>query len=401
MSWKEKYRTASFRGVEFFVDSHETTGGRRVSNHEYPLRDDNYAEDMGRKTRSFQISAYVLEPDYFSKRDALIKVLEEGGAAEFIHPYLGRKTVLCDGFRVREQSQIGGKAEFSISFIETGLQVQPVGVVNSAAALQGHRDDLINAARTDYINSAVMIGVPEFVRDGARLSVQDFGQIMDTIQNSGVFTIDSQTQSIINKAATLSNDIKTLQNLDEVSIVDSAAVADQIISTISNAHDLAASGAAKVDVLKQMQELNIHQPEAITVNAVQANANKQAVKNLIDHVALAEHVRAAESIKFNSFEDAINTRDDVLLRIDEKIETASDTTFSILRAMRSEVVRAIPPTDQALPRINTVSFQQNTNSLLASYKAYGTADKESEIVTRNNASHPGFLSANQELEILV
>ena len=57
MSWREQLQIASFRGVEFKVDSHSISGGRRVEVHEYPLHDTLYAEDLGRKARECSFDA--------------------------------------------------------------------------------------------------------------------------------------------------------------------------------------------------------------------------------------------------------------------------------------------------------------------------------------------------------
>ena len=51
MSWREKLRPASFRGVPFKVVDDKTPVGRRVVVHEYPRRDSSYPEDNGKKTR--------------------------------------------------------------------------------------------------------------------------------------------------------------------------------------------------------------------------------------------------------------------------------------------------------------------------------------------------------------
>jgi prophage DNA circulation protein len=44
---------ASFRGVIFHVETGGKSSGRRTVTHEYPKRDDPYAEDMGRVARHF------------------------------------------------------------------------------------------------------------------------------------------------------------------------------------------------------------------------------------------------------------------------------------------------------------------------------------------------------------
>ena len=46
MGWRDNYRAASFRGVAFFVESADSTHGRRQAVHEHAQRDVPYTEDL-------------------------------------------------------------------------------------------------------------------------------------------------------------------------------------------------------------------------------------------------------------------------------------------------------------------------------------------------------------------
>ncbi len=65
--WTNRVHPASFRGVPFQVEGDEATLGRRVQTHEYPNRDQPYTEDLGRATRRFQISAYLVGKTIWSR----------------------------------------------------------------------------------------------------------------------------------------------------------------------------------------------------------------------------------------------------------------------------------------------------------------------------------------------
>jgi prophage DNA circulation protein len=80
MAWRDALRSGSFRGVPFQIDSHDLTFGRRTSMHEYPLRDEPYSEDLGRKARVFSLNLYVIGRDYMAGRDNLREALEKTGA---------------------------------------------------------------------------------------------------------------------------------------------------------------------------------------------------------------------------------------------------------------------------------------------------------------------------------
>ena len=71
----------TFRGVLFGVRSQDSEGGRRVANHEYPGRDEPWAEDLGRKARTHNLEMILVGADYMQRRDKLVSALEEGGSA--------------------------------------------------------------------------------------------------------------------------------------------------------------------------------------------------------------------------------------------------------------------------------------------------------------------------------
>jgi prophage DNA circulation protein len=124
--WRSNLQPASFRGVPFYVRTDAKAGGRRIVQHEFPMQDTPFAEDMGRRARRFRVGAYVLYspalmPDYQAARDALITALETSGSAQLIHPTLGVDTVVVDTYSVSEHlEEAGGYSEFEIEFFEAG-----------------------------------------------------------------------------------------------------------------------------------------------------------------------------------------------------------------------------------------------------------------------------------------
>jgi prophage DNA circulation protein len=139
---------ASFRGVMFHVESGGRSSGRRVVSHEYPKRNDNHAEDMGRQARRFQFSGYLvykpLSPnssgdsvryDYVARRTELYTALEEDGSARLVHPVFckGGLQAMCERFTMTESRERGGYTQFEMQFIEAGSPVKSAGTENPAS----------------------------------------------------------------------------------------------------------------------------------------------------------------------------------------------------------------------------------------------------------------------------
>lgn len=133
---------ASFRGVIFHVESGGRSSGRRGVVHEYPKRNDPYAEDMGRAARRFQFSGYlVYRPgnpmyEYTSQRKQLYEALEDDDVATLVHPVFapGGMKALCERFSMVESRERGGYTQFEMQFVEAGTAVSATGVSNNTSA---------------------------------------------------------------------------------------------------------------------------------------------------------------------------------------------------------------------------------------------------------------------------
>src|SRR4051812_39444914 len=126
MSWKDQLVPASFRGVTFGVLDTDIVFGRRNQLHEYPLRDEPYAEDLGKKAREYTINAFVIGDDYISSRDALISAIEDNDSpGTLVHPTLGTKSVVPKDCRVIYSNQEGRMERFTLTFVEAGSNEFP------------------------------------------------------------------------------------------------------------------------------------------------------------------------------------------------------------------------------------------------------------------------------------
>jgi prophage DNA circulation protein len=115
----ENIRQASFRGVPFGVLDASDSRGRNIVIHEFPLRDKIFVEDLGRAKRTINLTAFILNPDYESKRDALIEALEEPGPGTLVHPWLGSFSVnLINAAELSHSATDIGICSFKLQFAE-------------------------------------------------------------------------------------------------------------------------------------------------------------------------------------------------------------------------------------------------------------------------------------------
>lgn len=141
--WRARLRPASFRGAQFKIEASSRRGGRRVAFHEFPKRDDPYAEDMGRRGRRFQVTGYIVGENYMLARDMLIRACEQEGPGMLIFDRLGEFLVVCEQYGVSETRERGGICEFDLVFLEAGV---PPSYAGAGAATQQGATNAGNAA---------------------------------------------------------------------------------------------------------------------------------------------------------------------------------------------------------------------------------------------------------------
>ena len=86
---------ASFRGVPFAVQASDAGIGRRIALHQYPGRDDPWAEDIGRQARRWRFRGFIVDSDVVFaggpiqlQRTLLIAAFEAKGSGLLTHPTL-------------------------------------------------------------------------------------------------------------------------------------------------------------------------------------------------------------------------------------------------------------------------------------------------------------------------
>ena len=118
--YSDRWQTASFRGVEFRVESHEAKYGRRLAVHEYPWAELPNPEDLGGKAGEWSVSAYFIGLQYDVECNDLLAVLNQAGADWLIHPWLGRLWVCAQTWSRHESIDKNGFCSLTINFVAGG-----------------------------------------------------------------------------------------------------------------------------------------------------------------------------------------------------------------------------------------------------------------------------------------
>lgn len=397
MSWREDLRPGSWRGAAFLIDSADQDGGRRTVVHEFAQRDDVFVEDLGLGPDEFRIDCFVLGDDYMAARDRLIAACKVAGPGALVHPYRGSMQVNCVTFNVRESSQAGGMAVFSIVFVASGVVSQAAQVEDASAAAATAADAASAEAQSGFEGGFSVVGLPGFVADGAAEQIQALGERLQ----SGMTRLGGAQAALSN--ATLRITALRENALSLVRLVPDLGGA--VYGLITAFRLLAGTPRSAV---RELRGLIGYAPSAeawadTPARRVQT-ANGVAIGRLVTLTAAAEAVAATTEIHFDSYDDAVAVRDDLAERIDaaafDMADVGDDAGYEALTTLRLALVRDVTQRGGSLDRLYSYAPPSSEPALVTAQRLYGDADRAQEIVDRNRVRHPGFIPAGAVLEVL-
>jgi len=407
-AWRTKLQRASFRKVPFYVSSADTEEGRRGVLHEYPLRDDPFVEDMGRKAGEFSLDAFVVGDDYFKARDALRAALKEPGPGELVHPTLGRMQVaLVAPFRfVESLVDAGGVARFSLRFTETAENTQPASEVNTPAVVDAQADVAMGQCSAEFDETFSIDGLPGFAVADALALLTDATAAIESAR-AGLLpdlTIVGEFSGAVSRFTS------SLSSL----ILAPVTLAEQVFGLASGLRNALLRPANAVTALfKFFSHDSRRPPIPVTTPSRRAQAaNRTAIESLVRRAAVIEAARAAARIDFTApitpgapritYQQAVALREKIADALEDEAAVASVAVFSALMDLRAAVVRDITARGAELPRLVTISMPATLPALVVAYRAFGDATREAEIVARNSIliRHPGFVPGGVALEAL-
>lgn len=403
-----QYSKASFRGVEFHVDEHETTGGRRVQNHEYPNRDENYAEDLGKVTPTFSFTAFLIGAKYKEQLDALIKACNTQGSGKLVHPNYGTKNVLCTNIAPKISSKQGGMATVELTFINAGSKAVPVTSIDLGGLLSSAANALTSSASLSFINNWVLsngvAGLIELINGIAEAAKSAIDNISAGIgyaegMTSDIMTTTNRLVDVASKILQMKTKAKTLLSTPD-EIASNICVVYNAISSLSG------KNSQSFKTVQNLAKQSNKSERASTANA-DAIAEKrcmQQMEQLTKQIIVAEEANTILQIEFENSEEANSVLESFLadaeeIELFEDIEPTTEVMTAI-RDLRENVIQYMNELVIKLPQTRTITLAEETPSLVLAYDLYEDLDRADEIEKKNKIPFPAFCPANKELKVL-
>lgn len=390
MGWREQLQPASFRGVPFFIEGDDASIGRRTQVHEYPQRDEPYAEDMGRATREYNLQAFVVGSDYMAQRDRLLQALEQAGPGQLVHPYYGQIVVSIQGkARISHSRQNGGMCEIAINFVEAGDLSFPQAKDRTQSLAGIAADKLSIAALSDFTSKFSVSGFADFVSDGALANIST---VISTVEgamryakNPGALVGLVIGQTDLASVGTVGGKLHSLFAGALALYEGAAGSADTVKAGYYGGH-----ANAVLDLYSALPADNVSVGR--TPARVQLIENENAVNAIVRRQCLVQAAGATALMPALVQDDVIDIRTRLGKSIDDELLTAPDELVGPLIDLRSAVHMDLTERSRDSARLEIITPPLPVPAAVMAYDLYEDASRGDEIVARNGIPHPAFIS---------
>ena len=393
----ENLRPASFRGATFGVRDAGDGRGRATVIHEFPLRDQVYVEDLGLAKRTIDITAFVVGPDYESRRDALIEALEKKGPGNLVHPWLGTFQVsLAEPATVSHSADQAGLVTFQLKFVEDSTPDTPAPSLDFPAISQARALAARLLAGRSLDLGFQWQNVTAEALEAGHIWAEGLYDLLAPVYPSGELSppaIDDRAavfQRQINKAGSFS------------------ALVDGFWPQIDYRHDAAAAKTAAWGLLNIAAETaDMEIPYGLGSIRRRTAENKKACLDYQREMSGLEALRAMAWLEPDSAAEARRLRETAMMLADRLLNLAGgDEFFQAIQSLHTSAQRALAEAAGRAPRVAVNTEAEVTPALNIAWRrvladAAGGDPEEvlADIVARNNIRHPGFVPA-EPIEVL-
>jgi prophage DNA circulation protein len=350
--------------------------------HEYPKRDTPYVEDMGRRARQWPVQGFIINPDYFPLRDALIAACETKGPGVLVHPYLGQLTVICDRYAMAEDRDEGGYCTFNFDFVEAG-KAASVTVDDDTPGLvlaRGVGFKAIALAALDAVLTARLV---------ARIAIAPLADVVEAV---GILNLSLKL---------LLGSVPGINTAGETgsafyfACTDLMASGETEIRAGALADDFSACFAAATAAGATLAGMELVRAGLAALTP--AGAPGIALMQAAIRFALMQQGAILSATMFTSSNDALAAIAQVNAGFEPAEEYAADNSdqanYQALLDLHAAVIRDLTLRGLALPSLVTYAVPRSLPSLVLAQRLYQDPRQADQLVAQNKVPHPAFMPA--------
>jgi prophage DNA circulation protein len=437
-TWREQMLPASFRGINFLIPQASVPVGMKVQLHEFPQRDEPYAEQLGKQAQVHRLVCWIIGDDCFERRDKFMEAVQTPGAGELVHPWLGRMQVKAGEAELTHDFKQGGMAAFAVTFYPDIPLKFPTAKVNTQQQVVKASDSLLDSALARYKSAMAKV-------DQARLGLarlrNSLSSVYTVIQQQfstilGAFTnLTGLAQSLMNAPDSLSSLFSSyFSDFSVDEYLGNSARSSSNATVLTPSQQASLSGGDSANSFAQTPDSNYrqtvvastqHAEAVVKINSVSqlggvdAAAASQTAANLVQDMLLVQvaliisempvasqpvstvtvpsveqqAVQPIVRMEVPVADDVIELRDSLNEAIFQASLKADSAHYMVLNTLRQSIVKHLTAVAESGVRLVEITPSETLSALVLAYRRFGDATRESEVVQRNRLRHPGFVPA--------
>lgn len=417
MTWTDRYQGASFRGVAFFVESHEAGSGRRLAEFEFVQRDAGQVDDLGKKMPRYRIRAFTIGDDYDRQRDSLVAAcVNPSTVGTLVHPYLsGSRQVRCASCTVREAMSRGGIAEIDLEFVLAAPP--PAAVADTSSSLIAGIVSALKVLRTAFALAMLVADNPSVLITAALgLLGAAAGDLLQSLTGFPASMLISLAATIDAIADQPDDPAGTADALSAafMGVADAAVAAQAALPDPSQAIDpvvgIDATSAAPSDpsyglaamaswaggaALSQFTGATAVVAATASPLVTQQLVNQQAIIDLVCDTAVLAMASIYTQTAWPSSNAAAAARQQLLVLADARADAAaaagSQPRYTAWLAVAALATADLTQQVQQLPRLAPYATTASLPALALAQLLYADAGRAADLVALNDAVHPLFM----------
>jgi prophage DNA circulation protein len=414
MDLSQELYEASLDGVKFLVSNSSTKGGRRQAEFEFISTNRRQVQDLGRYLRKFEVTGYVqnnpnTNQNYFSNRDALLKVLESDGQHTLTHPFYGEIKVTTGIYSIKESiNQLGiGEITFTATQVsesinkplpKTNQKVTPKTVADQSAVVTSKLKD----------DSASKFSLTKKFKDAYQSAKDMYTNTMNQIQKV-VKPIADEVNDAVNFVKDVENDIdqvNTLLNnpsslfgtiIDDITGIDgftnniNTAIAGlKRFNQFGDALNSFGSGVPTTDqsgfAIENLSPF-VRVPEnPITAQETEIKTNADLISDTVKQSSLAKQYELAVQVDYANTDDL----DQAIIDLEDQFNvlrgSIGDTVYNDFAELRQLANQVFESKRDTTLRVSEFEVQGRTALSLLAYSLYEDSTQQDSLRDLNNST---------------
>lgn len=375
----DSYVPASFNGVPFYCIEASSEHGRRGAEGEFPFGENTAYADLGRRIRTYSLSAIFREDNHVLLAAALIAACELPGPGILVHPTRGVVNAACKSIKVSDKiEEEAGVTYVDMEFVEGNAWPNGLSLVGTALGLVF--GTLIDTSKASFHSRYKPHTISPVRRQQAVQVLQDsVGQIADRYSQA------IQNQKDSRKFRALS-DLRAVQVEDVIAA--NTDIAEKAITLGSNALASELVGEDKFSSFKGLANWAA-KPITMPYQAGEAQDAVYSHTRIMSAIFMAQ--AAAETDYARTFQ-ALSDLDSLTTILDDEAQHAynrcDNDLYLAIVDMKTKTQAILYEKAYNLPRLVEYDFYSGVHPLVAAYAIYGDSKRHRDLELRN------FVDAN-------